>query len=111
MTIDQEAPNTAVTDPPEAGPSDPGRNGGNARSQPYLERFDRSLDWLAVNWPHLVVAFGVFGYFLYYRHLTIEIHDGYGTSAFDIGVFDQGIWLLSRFKNPFVTITGRNLFA
>ena len=70
-----------------------------------------AFDWLAVNWPHLVVAAGVFGYFIYYRHLTVEIHDGYGTSAFDIGVFDQGTWLLSRFKSPFVTITGRNIFA
>jgi uncharacterized membrane protein len=58
-----------------------------------------------------VVAAGIFAYFIYYRNLTLEIHDGYGTSAFDIGVFDQGTWLLSRFKNPFVTITGRNLFA
>ncbi len=28
-----------------------------------------------------------------------------------MGIFDQGIWLLSRFKAPFVTVMGRNLFG
>lgn len=106
MTIDQDALSTAPTDPPDAG-----QIGRNARNQTVLERVDRALDWLAVSWPHLVVAAGIFAYFIYYRNLTLEIHDGYGTSAFDIGVFDQGTWLLSQFKVPFVTITGRNLFG
>ena len=33
------------------------------------------------------------------------------TSAYDFGLYDQGIWLLSRFHNPFVTLMGRNLFG
>ncbi|MDQ6798634.1 MAG: DUF2079 domain-containing protein, partial [Actinomycetota bacterium] len=37
--------------------------------------------------------------------------DGLGTVAFDLGIFDQGVWLLSRFKTPFVTVNGRNLFG
>jgi uncharacterized membrane protein len=39
------------------------------------------------------------------------MHRGYGTPGYDMGIFDQGIWLLSRFKAPFVTIMGRNLFG
>lgn len=31
--------------------------------------------------------------------------------AYDIGVFAQGTWLLSRFKDPFVTVRGLELFA
>lgn len=31
--------------------------------------------------------------------------------AFDLGIFSQGTWLLSRFKDPFVTIRGLDLFA
>jgi uncharacterized membrane protein len=42
---------------------------------------------------------------------TMRHHDGLGTQAFDFGLYDQGIWLLSRFKRPFVTLMGRNLFG
>jgi uncharacterized membrane protein len=40
-----------------------------------------------------------------------ELHRGLNTSAYDFGLYDQGIWLLSRFENPFVTLMGRNLFG
>ncbi|NCU86356.1 MAG: DUF2079 domain-containing protein, partial [Actinobacteria bacterium] len=43
--------------------------------------------------------------------LSIEMHRGLNTSAYDFGLYDQGIWLLSRFNNPFVTLMGRNLFG
>lgn len=48
---------------------------------------------------------------LYLGALSIEIHRGLNTSAYDFGLYDQGIWLISRFKNPFVTLMGRNLFG
>jgi uncharacterized membrane protein len=50
-------------------------------------------------------------YVVYFAKLTHDIHMGTGTSGFDYGIFDQGIWLLSRFHDPFVTINGRNLFG
>lgn len=31
--------------------------------------------------------------------------------AFDLGIFDQGVWLLSQGRRPFVTVRGLNLFA
>jgi uncharacterized membrane protein len=43
--------------------------------------------------------------------LQWDIHRGLGTSAYDVGLYDQGIWLLSRFQAPFVTLMGRNLFG
>ncbi|MEY3074273.1 MAG: hypothetical protein RLZZ554_947, partial [Actinomycetota bacterium] len=42
---------------------------------------------------------------------TVEIHRGLGTSAYDFGLYEQGVWLLSRFESPFVTLMGRNLFG
>jgi uncharacterized membrane protein len=51
------------------------------------------------------------GYIWLFAYWTMRHHDGYGTSAFDFGLYDQGIWLLSRFKTPFVTIMGRHLFG
>ena len=50
-------------------------------------------------------------YTVYMSWKTLAIHRGLGTSAFDLPLYDQGLWLLSRFKEPFVTIMGRNLFG
>lgn len=38
-------------------------------------------------------------------------HYGYWDSAYDVGIFDQGVWLLSRGHDPFVTVMGRHLFG
>ena len=43
--------------------------------------------------------------------ISVELHRGLNTSAYDFGLYDQGIWLLSRFESPFVTLMGRNLFG
>ena len=46
-----------------------------------------------------------------FSYWTVRNHDGYGTFGFDLGIYDQGVWLLSRFHAPFITIMGRNLFG
>jgi uncharacterized membrane protein len=46
-----------------------------------------------------------------YATLILRKHAMFGTQVFDLGIFDQGVWLLSRFKTPFVTLRGLNLFA
>ena len=38
-------------------------------------------------------------------------HDHFATFGFDMGIYDQGIWLLSRFKDPFITIRGLAFFG
>ena len=43
--------------------------------------------------------------------LTWSQHENFGTFGYDMGLYDQGIWLVSRFKDPFVTIRGLNFFA
>jgi uncharacterized membrane protein len=43
--------------------------------------------------------------------LIIGRYHRFGIYTFDFGIFDQGLWLLSRFENPFVTLRGLNLFA
>ena len=37
---------------------------------------------------------------------SIQIHEIFGTSAYDLGIFDQGFWLISRFENAFNTVRG-----
>ncbi|HEX9682773.1 MAG TPA: DUF2079 domain-containing protein [Acidimicrobiales bacterium] len=46
-----------------------------------------------------------------YGHLKWAMHANYGTFGFDMGIYDQGIWLLSKFENPFVTVRGLHLLA
>lgn len=50
----------------------------------------------------------VVGYFAYFGTMTWIHHRSYGTFGFDMGINDQGIWLMSRFEEPFVTIRGLN---
>ena len=61
--------------------------------------------------PPVLVAIAAAAYAVYFSRLTIRHHNGFGTAGFDIGLYDQGLWLLSRFRSPFVTIMGRNLFG
>ncbi len=60
---------------------------------------------------HAPVAVLISAYVLWFGHLSVAVHDSYGTPGYDMGIFDQGVWLLSRFHAPFVTVMGRNLFG
>jgi uncharacterized membrane protein len=55
----------------------------------------------------LVVAVFV-GAFLYQ---TWTLHQRFGTYGYDVGIYDQGTWLLSRLREPFSTIRGLHLFG
>jgi uncharacterized membrane protein len=61
--------------------------------------------WLTVT-AVLAVVYG-----WYFAVRTMNVHYGLGTSAYDFGLYEQGVWLLSRFESPFVTLMGRNLFG
>ena len=58
-----------------------------------------------------IVLVATVGYVWLFAYWTMRNHDGYGTGAFDLGIYDQGVWLLSQFKRPFITIMGRHLFG
>jgi uncharacterized membrane protein len=61
-------------------------------------------------WQWGLVAI-IAGYTAYFTRVTLEVHHGLGTSNYDYGLYDQGIWLMSRFEAPFVTLMGRNLMG
>jgi uncharacterized membrane protein len=71
----------------------------------------RADDWGRRVLPHLPVALLIGAYAVTFSLLSVAVQDGYGTPGFDMGIFDQGVWLLSRFHAPFVTVMGRNLFG
>jgi uncharacterized membrane protein len=82
-------------------------------SEPRLAAFgwwQRFAGWRITGWQlGLVVA--VATYVAYFTGLSLDIHHGLGTSSYDSGLYDQGIWLMSRFHAPFVTLMGRNLMG
>lgn len=57
----------------------------------------------------LLVAIAI--YVFLFAKWTVRNHFAFGTAGFDLGIFDQGLWLLSRFKEPFVTVMGTHLFG
>jgi len=50
-------------------------------------------------------------YIAYVGGIAARSHYGLGSYGYDVGIFDQGVWLLSQFETPFVTVMGRNLFG
>jgi uncharacterized membrane protein len=50
-------------------------------------------------------------YALYFTHRSVAQYRGYGDGTFDLGIYDQGIWLMSRLHAPYITLIGRNLFG
>ncbi|MEE9534361.1 MAG: hypothetical protein V3W06_08070, partial [Acidimicrobiia bacterium] len=59
----------------------------------------------------LVVWSGTAAFAALFSALSVSRFDRFLTFTFDFGIFDQGLWLLSRFREPFVTLRGLNLFA
>jgi uncharacterized membrane protein len=61
--------------------------------------------------PAVALAGLIAAYVATFGTLTWFQHENFGTFGYDMGLYDQGIWLVSRFKDPFVTIRGLNFFA
>lgn len=69
---------------------------------PFLGRRDPvrwTLGAMVVAWSALFIALG------WMRH------DRFGTFGFDLGIYDQGIWLTSRLHDPFVTVRGIDFYG
>jgi uncharacterized membrane protein len=50
-------------------------------------------------------------YIGWFSYLSWKLYYGYGYPPFDLSIFDQGLWLLTHFHAPFVTVMGRDLFG
>ncbi len=61
--------------------------------------------------PQVLLTCAVVLWTAYFTQRGLDIHHGLGTSSYDSGLYDQGMWLLSRGKAPFVTLMGRNMFG
>lgn len=63
------------------------------------------------NLPYIVLLLMIIFYTSILSMVSISNYNRFFYSAFDIGIFDQGLWLLSQGKDPFVTVRGLNLFG
>jgi uncharacterized membrane protein len=61
--------------------------------------------------PEFVLSGLVSVYAAVFGFLVYRQHSNFGTFGFDIGIHDQGIWLSSRGRSPFVTVRGLDYFA
>lgn len=61
--------------------------------------------------PQVLLAGAVLIWTWYFSSRSLNIHHALGTATYDSALYDQGMWLLSRFEAPFVTLMGRNLFG
>lgn len=60
---------------------------------------------------HLPLVLLMLAYSLRFGGITVNMLRSYDQNAYDMAIPDQGIWLLSRFQSPFVTVMGKNLFG
>lgn len=69
--------------------------------------FDVVVQWLRRRDP---VRWALAGMILVWSVVFIRLgwlrHTRFGTFGFDLGIYDQAIWLMSRFKSPFITLRG-----
>ncbi|WP_420453673.1 DUF2079 domain-containing protein [Ilumatobacter sp.] len=101
MTTDAtRTPSPRVVDEPRADPSASGRR---ARER----RRGQVARWA----PRFAMATIVVAYVVWFTVRSLDNHHALGTATYDSALYDQGIWLLSRFDAPFVTLMGRNLFG
>lgn len=93
---------TATTEPLSAA-TDEGR--GDTEPRPWWHRVTPPTA------PQVFVAGAVAIWTWYFTVRSLNIHHALGTSTYDSALYDQGMWLLSRFDAPFVTLMGRNMFG
>ena len=61
--------------------------------------------------PRAVLTVAMLGYAVFYGWWSLRKYDAFQAAGFDLGIFAQGLWLLSRLKAPFVTLMGLDLFG
>jgi len=61
--------------------------------------------------PCLILLLMVSAYFIGFSATVLNEYNRFWYGNFDLGIPDQGIWLLSRFKEPYLTTRGLSLFG
>jgi uncharacterized membrane protein len=70
---------------------------------------ERVIDWFEPARTVLFVCIAV--WIAWFFRLPMLRHERFGTFGFDLGIYDQGVWLVSQLRDPFVTVRGLDLFG
>jgi uncharacterized membrane protein len=110
--VDSPGPSTAPSATlPDRGP---GRGAGSGFERALLAGGRRLVEATRVSGPTLCsLALGatLAVFVAAFVRATWTAHARFGTYGFDLGIYDQATWLLSRPRAPFVTVRGLDLFA
>src|SRR6478736_713529 len=55
---------------------------------------------------HWLTLAGVLAFTIIFGRLGVRHHEHFGSWSFDLGIYDQGFWLVSRFGQTFMTVRG-----
>jgi len=83
-------------------------------TSPHAESANRPRDLtslLRAKAPSVTLVFLLTAYVALFTYMSLRRHYGFVGWDFDLAIFDQGVWLLSAFKDPYVTVRGLHLFA
>ena len=58
-----------------------------------------------------VLWLAISAYVVVFTGLTFRLYDRFATTSYDLAIFDQAAWLISRGHSPFVTVRGLPLLA
>jgi uncharacterized membrane protein len=101
-------------DQPPAVPAAPAAPGDGAVERALVGLGRRLVAATRIPGPTLcaaVLGVTVAVFVVAFTRATWTLHDRFGTYGFDLGIYDQGTWLLSRPRAPFVTVRGLDLFG
>jgi uncharacterized membrane protein len=62
-------------------------------------------------WSLSFVLLACLVFVLYLLWLQIRRYEQLGAYAFDLGIFQQAVWLMARGETPFVTVRGMNILG
>lgn len=73
---------------------------------------DRFLHLIATMHPAAWLVFlGITVFTVLFGGLGVQNHDNFGTWSYDMGIYDQGLWLLSRGGDTFMTVRGLDFWG
>jgi len=71
----------------------------------------RRWSWRSIHPAAALTTLGITCWVAVFGRLAMRHHTAYGTWSFDMGIYDQGYWLVSRFKPTFVTVRGLDFWG
>jgi uncharacterized membrane protein len=106
---------TTFVAPPVPAPARPARPVNGSRAERLLLAAGRALvaRTRLSAWTLCGLALGacLAVFLVAFVRQTWTLHQRFATYGFDLGIYDQGTWLLSRSRAPFSTVRGLNLFG